>query len=561
MLSDIKLSLLQQLVYNASNEELIWTKGYLAGFLDKHAGLLPTGLSSEVTVKPIIIYGTETGNSKKVASGLLANFKKNKIQAKAIDVFQYDLAKLAKEDIVLFVMSTQGEGEFPQNAVAFYDALQASDAHFSQLRYAVFGLGDSSYPLFCNAGLLLDELLEKKGAVRLLPLVKSDVDYSESVAVWEKDLQSVLRNQISVTAAPTVLSTSVQKKNYTGIINHKVILNDRGSNKETFHIEITSDDVIHYEPGDAIGIIPKNDSHIIGIIAGYFKEDVENNVTIGDETNTIKRWLSRRNLSGLSRRSLSQMANYFEAEITEERADLVDILEKYPLADKAGIANLIALLLPVPPRLYSISSAFDAHDGQVHLTVNLHKFKVGNQVKTGLASQFLAEFPLNENIEFYIHKNPNFRLPSDDTDIIMIGPGTGIAPFRSFIAQRDSAGAEGKNWLFFGEQHFVTDFYYQTEIQDWLTSGVLTKLDVAFSQDQNEKIYVQNRILENAKDFNQWLDNGASLYICGQKAPMSTDVENAIIEVISLERNIDIGEAKAFLEKLEAEGRYQKDVY
>ncbi|OWP83131.1 hypothetical protein BWK59_12140 [Flavobacterium davisii] len=193
--------------------------------------------------------------------------------------------------------------------------------------------------------------------------------------------------------------------------------------------------------------------------------------------------------------------------------------------------------------------------------MNLNSFKVGDSVKTGLTSQFLADYPLDTDYDFYIHKNNNFRLPAEDADIILIGPGTGIAPFRSFLAQRDATGAEGENWLFFGEQHFAFDFYYQTEIQEWLSTGVLTKLSTAFSRDQERKIYVQDRIKENASQFNEWLENGASIYICGQKDPMSKDVENTIIEVIASQRNISVEKAKEVLDQLEEQGKYQKDVY
>ncbi|NJM80661.1 MAG: sulfite reductase, partial [Flavobacterium sp.] len=244
------------------------------------------------------------------------------------------------------------------------------------------------------------------------------------------------------------------------------------------------------------------------------------------------------NIKGLSKRSLEQLGKLLKTEIAFEKADLIDVFQLYSKPEKFQIEDLLEILLPIAPRLYSIASSVEAHDGEVHLTVNLNTFKVNNVIKTGLASQFLADFPVNEQIDFYIHKNQNFRLPSEETDVIMIGPGTGIAPFRSFIAHRDATGAEGKNWLFFGEQHFVTDFYYQTEIQEWLTTGVLTKLDTAFSRDQEKKIYVQDRIREKAKEFNTWLENGANLYLCGQKFPMSNDVENAIIEVISQERKI-----------------------
>ena len=553
MLSETKLSLLQQLAQNTSKEEIIWTKGYLTGFLDRVellGGTTEGNILAPVAVKPLIIYGTETGNSKKVASNLLATFKKNKIQAKAIDVFQYDVAKLEKESLVLFVMSTQGEGEFPQNAIPFYEKLKASNANLSKVSFAVLGLGDSSYPLFSNAGILLDEVLAEKGAKRLLPLVKADVDFAETVSIWEADLQKAFQNlgsNATNEVKPTSATVSSAKKNYLGKISHKVVLNDVGSNKETYHIEIESDEEINYEPGDALGVFPKNKEAEIQAIAMYFKEE---NYSI----------LADKNIRGLSKKSLEAFSKLFEIEIIEEKANLLDIIQKYQ-PKKVKLEEVIALLLPISPRLYSISSSSEAHDGQVHLTVSLNKFKVNDEIKSGLASEFLAEFPLEEPSEFYIHKNQNFRLPSEETDIIMIGPGTGIAPFRSFLAERDVTGAEGKNWLFFGEQHFVLDFYYQTEIQEWLTTGVLTKLDTAFSRDQERKIYVQDRIREKAKEFNAWLENGASIYICGQKNPMSQDVENAIVAVIAKERNISESEAQQILEELESQGKYQKDVY
>ncbi len=564
MLSDTKLSLLQQLVLNASSEEIIWTKGYLAGFLDQsrlgvNVPVVPTTVS--VALKPLIVYGTETGNSKKVASNLLASFKKDKIQAKAVDVFQYDISKLEKENLVLFVMSTQGEGEFPQNAVAFYEKLKASEANLNKVSFAVLGLGDSSYPLFCNAGVLLDEVLAEKGAKRLLPLVKADVDFAEAVTNWEVDLKKVFQNQ---SAEPVTVKSTLavsHKKNYTGIISHRVILNDTGSKKQTYHIEITSEDEVAYEPGDALGIVPKNTAEYVQFILDYFGTEATQEIVIKEQKATAEEWLLERNIKGLSKRSLEQIGNLLGVAIASEKADLVDVLKQYPKTELLKIESLIEILLPIAPRLYSISSSAEAHDGQVHLTVNLNTFQVGEEVKTGLASQFLADFPLNLALEFYIHKNQNFRLPEEETDIILIGPGTGIAPFRSFLAHRDVTGAEGKNWLFFGEQHFVLDFYYQTEIQEWLTTGVLTKLDTAFSRDQERKIYVQDKIREKAKEFNNWLENGASIYICGQKNPMSQDVEQAILEVIAQERNISEEEAKQILSALENKGKYQKDVY
>nr|WP_294936971.1 flavodoxin domain-containing protein [uncultured Flavobacterium sp.] len=552
MLSETKLTLLQQLVKQASKEEIIWTKGYLAGFLDSNQlAVSPIETPTAVTVKPLIVYATETGNAKKIASQLLANFKKNKIQAKSTDIFQLDVTKLEKEKLVLFIVSTQGEGEFPQNAVAFYEKLKTSETSLSHLSFAVLGLGDTSYPLFCNAGVLLDEVLEEKGAKRLLSLVKADVDYAETVTNWENDLQQVFSKTTTSSAVATqktATASANHKKNYKGIVSHKIILNDKGSNKETYHIEISSDEEVIYEPGDAIGFYPKNNETEIKAIADYFGASEQYEI------------LSDKNIRGLSKKSLDALAALFEISIEEDKADLLAIIQKYnPKAIK--FEELTALLHPVAPRLYSISSATNAHEGEVHVTVNLNTFSVDGTTKTGLCSRFLADFQKEEEIEFYIHKNNNFKLPSDDTDIIMIGPGTGIAPFRSFLAHRDAEGAEGRNWLFFGEQHFVLDFYYQTEVQEWLVTGTLARLDTAFSRDQEKKIYVQDRIREKAKDFNQWLENGASVYICGQKNPMSLDVENTIIEVIASERNISSEAAKQVLEDLETAGKYQKDVY
>lgn len=566
MLSDTKQNLLQQLVSNATYEELIYSKGFLAGYIAKSSeGNLKIENTSVplINVKPLIVYGTETGNAKKVASKLQANFKKEKINAKSVDIFQFDVKKLEKETLILFIISTQGEGELPLNAKDFYEKLKSSNVNLNQLSYTVFGLGDSSYPLFCEAGRLLDEVLEEKGAKRLLPLVKADVDFNPLVETWQKDLQNLFSGIQSEAKVVHSVQNILHKKNYKGIIKHKIVLNDTGSNKETYHLEIISDDEITYQPGDALGIIPKNSKEDIEFIINYFDAKSNDEIAIKNETKNVFNWLEIRNIKGLSKRSLDSISEILQIENIWEKADLIDVLKsiKNPKLESDSFQKILEILLPVAPRLYSISSSSEAHDGEVHLTVNLNKFNANDEKKTGFASQYFADFPLNQEFEFYIHKNENFRLPEDDKDIILIGPGTGIAPFRSFLAERDSNGAEGKNWLFFGEQHFTLDFYYQTEIQEWLSTGVLTKLSTAFSRDQERKIYVQDRIKENAREFNSWIENGAYIYLCGQKEPMSKDVENTIVEVISTQRNISVEQAKTVVEELENQGRFLKDVY
>lgn len=564
MLPDSKLALLKELVKVSTPEELIWSKGYIAGFLEGRNSTttnLPAPAVPQVAVKPVIIYGTETGNAKKVASGLLASFKKKKINARSIDIFGFDPAKLEKEELALFIVSTQGEGEFPLNAQAFYDKLSSKQYKLDKLSYAVFGLGDSSYPLFNQAAVLLDEALTKQGAKSVLPLVKADVSYKDDVQQWENGLQaffSGLQPNVAVTA-PTEPTHS--KTSYQGIVSHSIVLNDTGSNKETYHIEITTDEAVDYQPGDALGVYAKNETTKINAVLKLLGIDANSLIAVNGENKTATQWLEDKNILGLSKRSVKLIGEFLNITYADEVTDLEDLLSQTELPEGLDVSALIALLLPVAPRLYSISSSPEAHNGEVHLTVTLNTFLANGIEKRGLASQYLTAFSKDAPLDFYIHRNDNFRLADDDRDIIMIGPGTGIAPFRSFLAHRDATGAEGKNWLFFGEQHFVLDFYYQTEIQDWLASGVLTHLDVAFSRDQQHKIYVQDRIREKAVAFNQWLQDGAVLYICGQKSPMSTDVEKVIIEVIATQRGISNEAAIQVLETLENEGRYLKDVY
>jgi len=551
MLSETKFNVLKDEIKTYSREELVWFNGYLAGLLAQNQ-IEAQPIIAEVKIRPVIIYGTETGNSKKLALQLQALLKKNKIQSKTFDAGQYPVDKIEKEEFIISIMSTQGEGEPPVNAAEFLEQLANKPFKLNKTKYAVLALGDSSYPLFCKAGEDLDNLLAKLGAERFLPLQKTDVDYNDVADSWFERILKVLQNTGQNTGTSPRVSVEeqmVQKKNDEGVVAHKVILNDRESNKETYHIEIACNGKLTYEPGDAIGFYPKNKEEETKAIANLLKAE-ERFAELEDK-----------NIKGLSAKSVGNFARLFNASIDENKLDLIDLLEKYNVPEPVTFDAVLELLHPVSPRLYSISSSPEAHDGEIHITVNRNTFIINGKVKTGWCSQFLADFPVDETISFYIHKNQNFRLPESDKDIIMIGPGTGIAPFRSFLAHRDVTGAEGRNWLFFGEQHFVSDFYYQTEIQEWLATGVLTKLDTAFSRDQKHKIYVQDRLKENAGEVFNWIENGAYLYVCGQKSPMSADVENALLEIISAARNSDISEAQSYLENLASEGRYKKDVY
>lgn len=552
MLSEAKFKTIKNEINTYSREEIVWFNGYLAGLLERTQNSAQPVPVRGVKLRPTIIYGTETGNSKKVATQLLSILKKNNVQAKAIDASQFSVDKIEKEEFIICIVSTQGDGDIPVNAVEFYEKLNKNFHKLENTKFAVLGLGDTSYPLFCKAAEDFDLLFEKLGAQRVLPLQKTDTDYSEVAEQWFGQLIFYLQNAVQASVSNTVeVKQLTHKKNYQGSVTHKVVLNDRGSNKETYHIEISSEDAILYEPGDAVGFYPKNKEEELRIIASLFKSE-DRYMDFQDK-----------NIKGLSSKSILKFAELLKTTITEERLDLVDLLKKYGGPDLylLTLDEVLKLLNPIAPRLYSISSSSEAHDGELHITVCLDRFISNGKNKKGMCSDYLSEFAVGDVLEFYIHKNQNFRLPEQDRDIIMIGPGTGIAPFRSFLAHRDATGAEGKNWLFFGEQHFVSDFYYQTEIQEWLSTGLLSKLDTAFSRDQKHKIYVQDRLKENQAELFSWLEGGAYLYICGQKSPMCSDVENTLLEIISAEKNIGLDEAKVYLEDLEIEGRYQKDVY
>jgi sulfite reductase (NADPH) flavoprotein alpha-component len=514
--------------------------------------------------KITIAFGTETGNSKKLASSFAAKAKKAGINAKIVDLNQYRLNDLQKEEYFITVVSTHGDGEPPAAAKKFFDHIHANGLKLDKMNYGVIALGDTSYPLFCKAGEQVDLQLNKMGAQRLVPLQKYDVDFEADAEAWFDGVLKQLTTS-SASAAPAASTTAAKKttgkKIYTGTVLASVNLNDRGSNKETFHIEIEAEGV-EYFPGDALGIIPENPKHKVEAIIKLLELDADKKYTFRNEEYRAFDLLKKKlEIVYLPERVVNAYASLAGQDIPATRISLLDLLKIYPLRNSDQFEQLIGILEPIAPRLYSISSSPEAHSGEVHITVARDKFSINDELKFGLCSNFLAQFEVGQEVQFYIHKNSQFRLPADDKDVIMIGPGTGIAPFRSFIAHRDATGANGKNWLFFGDQHFVTDFLYQTEIQNWVETGSLSKIDLAFSRDQEEKIYVQHKLKKKGKEVYDWLQSGATVYICGTKDPMSMDVENALADIIQTHGNKKETEALEFINELKSEGRYLKDVY
>ena len=563
MLVEQKLNTLLELINTSTNDELIWINGYLNGVLSRQKPEVKIA-SKNATQKITIVYGTETGNSKRLATDFAAKAKKLGHHAKIQGLDQYRLTDLSKEEYLLTIMSTHGDGEPPEAAKKFYDFVHKNELKLSKLKYSVLALGDSGYPLFCKAGEDVDEQLNKLGANRIVALQKCDVDYDVEAEEWFSKIITALNqnseNERTVTAAPAVKKTS-RKKVYNGRLRAHVNLNDIGSNKETFHIEIQADDV-QYLPGDSIGIIAENKKEIVEKIIEITAIDPATNLDHKDELISVYELLKKKlNILNLPERVIKKYASVVQQEIPATNIDLLDLLKIYSVKDANQFIDIIKILEPIAPRLYSISSSPEAHPGEVHITVAKSCFTINDEVRYGLASEFLSLLNEDNELQFYVSPNNNFRLPEEDKNIIMIGPGTGIAPFRSFLWERDSTVASGKNWLFFGDQHFISDFLYQTEIQNFVETNLLTKVDTAFSRDQQEKIYVQHKIQKNGAEFFEWLQAGSYVYICGAKEPMSNDVEQTILQIIETFGERSKEEAKQYLENLKEEGRYLTDVY
>jgi sulfite reductase (NADPH) flavoprotein alpha-component len=563
MLAENKLKALQNLISQATNEELIWMNGYLNGIVSSKE-TKEIVVSKNGVNKITIAYGTETGNSKRLATEFAAKAKKQGIHAKVQSLDQYRLNDLTKEEYFLAVISTHGDGEPPAAAKKFYDHVHNNGFKLEKLKYSVLALGDTSYPLFCKAGEDVDQQLNKLGGQRFFPIQKCDIDYETEASEWFEEICKALNSNADVPAItePRItVKKSSGKKIYKGNLLAHINLNDTGSNKETYHIEIEAEDVA-YQPGDSIGIIPENNKAVVEEIIAITGIDDTANIDYKDELFSVYDLLQKKlNITYLPERVVKQYAAIVEKVFTIERSDLLDLLKKYPVKDADQFTEIIKILEPTAPRLYSIASSPEAHPGEIHITVAKNTFKVNGTIEYGLASEFLSHFNTSNELPFYIHPNNRFRLPEEDKNIIMIGPGTGIAPFRSFIAERDATGASGKNWLFFGEQHFITDFLYQSEIQNWFETGSLTKVNIAFSRDQHEKIYVQHKMMQHGNEFFEWLQTGAYVYLCGTKDPMSIDVEQTLLDIIEKYGERSKEDAEKYLDSLKEDGRYVTDVY
>jgi sulfite reductase (NADPH) flavoprotein alpha-component len=570
MLPEARLKQLNELAGALTNEELIWAQGYLAGVWAVKNAAPSTLVSTPSTPihsakKLSIVYGTETGNSKNLATKFAQKAKQAGIAAKLLALDQYRLTDLPKEENLVIVISTHGEGEPPASAKKFYDHLYDPSVKLSKTHFAVLALGDSAYPLFCQAGEDVDRQLAKLGGTRMHSIHKCDVDYETDALTWFDQVLPKIGSSVKTPASDITSEPVLQKtgrKFYQGKLLSSINLNGRGSQKETYHIEIGCDEAINYQPGDALGIVPQNRKDIVHQIIKVTGVDPSALVETTKAKGTVQEVLTRHvNICHLTTNNLKNIASITGQAIPDIRRDLIDILRMYPVSSPAQFIEIVKTLSPIAPRLYSISSSPTAHEGEIHITVARNQFQDQDEIKFGLCSTFIGNLEEGSSIDFYIHHNRLFKLPAPEKDMIMIGPGSGIAAMRSFLYERDSAGATGKNWLFFGDQHFTSDFLYQTEIQKWLETGVLNKLSTAFSRDQEEKVYVQHKMLKHEKELYQWLENGASLYVSGTKDPMSKDVDNTLIKILQKHGNKSQDEAVRYVETLKEENRYLLDVY
>lgn len=573
MLAKERLKQLQDFMNGYSREELIWINGYLAGLVgtgEKPAAVDHTVVKPATATRKIsLVYGTETGNAKRLATQLATIARQQGVIARLQGLDQYRLNELEKEEYFFVVISTQGEGEPPIPAKKFYDHLYQQKMQLEGMKFSVLGLGDTAYPQFCKTAEDVDAQLIQAGAQRVVPLRKCDVDYEEDAKAWFTDVMKWLQQQgnettanPAVTAAPPVRKPA-GKKYYQGHILANVNLNDHGSNKQTFHIELGTHEPIEYEPGDTIGILPRNRQEVVKRILELTGADGTQVLTTAKASAPLAELLTEHlSICYLLSSTIKKYAAITGQDIPDTRMDLVDLLRIYPVKNAAQFAEVAGILMPIAPRLYSIASSPEAHGSlEVHITVAKDQFLAQDEQRFGLCSEFLGDLPLGSALTFYVHKDKHFKLPAADKDVIMIGPGTGVAPFRAFLAHREATGATGRNWFFFGEQHFVTDFLYQVEMQNYVQTGLLSRIDLAFSRDQEHKIYVQHRMLQQEVDLFEWINNGASVYISGTKDPMSKDVEQTLIDIIARQGNREPAAAAQYLEQMRKEGRFAKDVY
>jgi sulfite reductase (NADPH) flavoprotein alpha-component len=567
----------------------LWLNGYMAGLLAGKnfapANGNGAGKISPPTVPLLILFGSQTGTAEKLARQIARESKSRGCNSRVVDAAEHSKIDWSKESNLLIVTSTYGDGDMPDNARAFWEWLRTDAAKsLSNLKFSVLALGNTNYENFCAAGKKIDARLEALGAKRIHPLADCDLDYEAKARTWTDGALAALAPVApngeaagSQAEAETAATGWAKERPFPARLVTNRKLNLEGSQKETRHFEISLDGSgLNYEVGDALGVWPANCPDLVGDILKALGGGGEEAVKISGGEFPLRQALLEKLDLGKPAAELLQFFAGSNAALRDllapERKDdlkkwlwgrsVIDLLLENR-AVKLPAAEFVALLKPLAPRMYSIASSPKAHAGQAHLTINVVRYESFDRARKGVASTFLADRAGAETpVPVFIQAAHGFRLPADGSiPIIMVGPGTGVAPFRAFLHERRAAAAKGRNWLFFGEQRAATDFYYRDELEKMFSDGHLTKLSTAFSRDQAEKIYVQNRMLENAAELWSWLESGAHFYVCGDASRMAKDVDDALHKTIETAGGKSADDAKAYVAKLMANKRYQRDVY
>jgi len=593
-----QLELFTQLTNSLTKEQLVWISGYLAGFSAQNSTIatiepevIPATAASTTQSKLTILYGSRTGNGEGLAKKAQKLATELGIPVALKSMANYKTRDLQSEKNLLVIVSTHGEGEPPFAARELHEFIYSKRApKLEGVNYAVLALGDSSYFQFCKTGKDFDEQLEKLGAKRLVSRIACDVDFEESAETWLKSTlpafgagEIVVQKTTPQFRMVTPISKGEKtvghsKKNpFPAPVFEKISLHGKGTKRQTLHIELSTENApgLDYEPGDAAGVFPVNSIELINGVLTETGLDAGDPVLVNGKEKKLESALYKDvELSKITTDVVARFLQFAPNEqlqkLTEdtdkfreylEGRDIVDLLQDYPV--KIDAMNLIKILRPLQPRYYSISSSPKAFPGELHLTVGVVNYENSGREKRGTCSTFLSEMSVeDEKVPIFIEANPGFRLPEDDeTPIIMVGAGTGIAPYRAFVQHRELADKPGKSWLFFGNRNFETEFLYQAEWQDFLKTGALTKMDVAFSRDGDKKVYVQDRLLEKASDVYQWLEDGAHFYICGDMKNMARHVQDTLVKIVEKQGAMSKEHAQEYVDNLEKDRRLQLDVY
>ncbi len=584
-LNDKQRVVFNDLIKELTTEQAIWMLGFLEGRLSGINGKATLPVASSVLAVPqsqlTILYGSETGHSHELAEKLAEKAANKNIAATVINMYDYNTKKIGEEVNVAIIVSTHGEGDPPDMAGDFYKFITGKRApKLDKLNFSVLALGDKSYKHFCKTGEDIDAAIRKQGAFRVAPLVKCDVDYEVSAEIWMNNfllnLAPAVQLESSQKVEVKIVTEEYSKKNpFMATVLEKVKITGPDSDKEVYHLELSLEESgLTYLPGDSVGIFAVNPESLVEQILQKTGFDPEYVVTLENGEMNIREALSHH--LEITVLTFDTVKKYYEKtklpdlekllnddKLLDEYLyghDLLDILEDYPFDWNPN--KLVEVLRQLPPRLYSISSSQDNVGDEVHATVSIVRYERKNRLRNGACSSHLADnIEIDDQVPVYIEKNPSFKLPLNGSKLIMVGAGTGIAPYRAFLQQRETDNKTGGAWLFFGDRRFESDFLYQAEWQKWLKSNHLEKMDVAFSRDQEEKIYVQHKLLENKEEIFRWLEDGAHLYLCGDMKSMAKDVNKTILEIIKTVGGVSIEKAGEYVKKLKREKRFQQDVY